>query len=287
MSSAYENEAFSHFYDRLVAEHLPHDDLWIDSVDEIYLEIIRRSFSSTEKEKLVVELGCGTGDNLLNFAKLYTGQHEQVRFVGIDLSEAMLNRAKEKLAINPSIDTIEFHQGNMIKLDGLVESESADCILIPAGTFHHLTNDEERQQLIEQIRRALRSETGLCGIYLLPEAMIHVETSGDDDAGDEEVGEHAERFRMISSKNQQTDDGDWICDQTFTFDGPPKVELNWQLRTCSAKKLIKLFQENDLQVTHCCVNGKDLISYDEYCSLSSLDASKPVIIVFRTRKSTN
>ena len=281
MSSVYDNEAFSHYYDRLVAEHLPHDELWIDTVNKIYLEILQKSFQCESKKKLVVELGCGTGENLLKFAEFYAEKREEIRFIGIDLSEAMLNRAKEKLRINSSIDTIEFYQGNMTKFDGLVESQSADCILIPAGTFHHLISDEERQQLIEQIHRALRSGTGLCGIYLLPEAMIHIETS------EENQDDQDERFRLIEGKTRRTTDGEFICNQTFTFDGPPKIQLNWQLRTCSSTKLMKLFQENHFQVTHCCVNGKDLISYDEYCSLSSLDASKPVIIVVRTRKNTN
>ena len=276
MAYAYDNDDFSRYYDTLVSEHLPQADLWIDTVGKIYADVIQRTIVDEHSSTLVVDLGCGTADDLISFQELFATKN--LHFLGIDLSQAMLDRAKEKLK-NLSASAIELRQGNITNFSSYLENRLADCILLPAGTFHHLITDRERQEFLNHVQRSLRPVTGLCAVYLLPDAMIHVEPSKE--ASD------PTKFQMIAAENQQQADQDWVCQQRFAFDGPPKIELAWKLRTCSAEKLIALFLANQFEVMFCCVNGKDLITYDAYRSLSSMDHSTPVILVVRTKNSIN
>jgi ubiquinone/menaquinone biosynthesis C-methylase UbiE len=276
MAYAYDNDDFSRYYDTLVSEHLSQVNLWIDTVEKIYADIIRQTIVDEHSTTFVVELGCGTADNLISFQKLFATKN--LHFLGIDLSQAMLDRAKEKLK-NLSASPIELRQGNITSFSTCLEKRLADCILLPAGTFHHLITDHERQEFLNHVRRSLRPATGLCAVYLLPDAMIHAEPSKE--ASD------PTKFQMIAAVNQQQADQEWICQQKFAFNGPPKIELAWQLRTCSAEKLIAIFLANQFEVMLCCVNGNDLITYEAYRSLSSMDHSTPVIIVVRTKNNTN
>jgi SAM-dependent methyltransferase len=275
MSYAYDNDEFSRYYDAFVAEHLPADVYWLNTVKNIYTEVIQQTVIANQPT-IVVELGCGTGENLIYLKNSF--QNENIQFIGIDHSQAMLDRAKEKL-INQSAISIEFLHGDLTNFSKCLETKIIDCILLPAGTFHHLITDIERQEFINNIRQTLRSETGLFLIYLFPDSLIHVEptpTSTDQ-----------EKLRLISAENIQQTDQEWLCQQTFEFDIPPKIELSWQLRTCSISKLIHLFLSNNFQVIFCCLNGKDLLSYNEEIASSLKNISTPVILVFRTIKNTN
>jgi len=71
------------------------------------------------------------------------------------------------------------------------------------------------------------------------------------------------------------------------FNIPPKIELSWQLRTCSISKLIHLFISNNFELSFCCLNGKDIQLYNEDIASSLKNISTPVILIFRTIKNTN
>ena len=261
MAYAYDDDDFSRYYDTLVHEHLPQENLWIDTVGRLYADVIQRTIVDEHSDTLVVDLGCGTAEDLIYFQEVFADR--KLRFIGIDLSQAMLDRAKEKLR-NLSSSAIELRQGNITNFSACLEKQLADCILLPAGTFHHLITDHERQEFLNHVRRSLRPVTGLCAVYLLPDSMIHVEMSNDSP--------NPSKFQMVAAENHQHTDQEWICQQTFAFDGPAKGELTWQLRTCSPAKLIDLFLANQLEVVLCCVNGKDLITYEAFRSLSSVES---------------
>ncbi|CAF3663468.1 unnamed protein product [Rotaria sp. Silwood1] len=275
MSYAYDNDEFSRYYDTFVAEHVPHDIYWTNTVKQVYTEIIQRTFCDNQ-QKIIVELGCGTGENLIYFQEYF--QNKDLKFIGIDHSYAMLNRAKEKL-INQSNNQIEYLHGSLTNFANYFETQKIDCILLPAGTFHHLITDNERQEFINNIQRTLRIETGLFAIYLFPDSLIHIESVDKSETED--------KLKLISVENIQQNDNEWLCKQTFEFNVPPKVEISWQLRTCSTFKLINLFISNNFEILYCCLNGKDLLPYNENISYSLMNNSTPVIIVFRTIKNTN
>jgi len=154
-----------------------------------------------------------------------------------------------------------------------------DCILLPAGTFHHLITDIDRQELINNIQQTLRPETGLFLIYLFPDSLIRVELTHN--SNDEE------KLKLISAENIQQTDNEWLCKQTFEFNIPPKIELSWQIRTCSIAKLIHLFISNNFELVFSCLNGKDIQFYNEDLASSLKNISTPVILIFRTIKNTN
>jgi SAM-dependent methyltransferase len=275
MSYAYDNDEFSRYYDTFVAEHIPSDVFFLKTVKNVYAEIIQRTFIDNQCT-IALELGCGTGENLIYLKNFF--KNRNIKFIGIDHSQAMLDRAREKL-IDQSINSIEYLHGNLTNFSECLEAKTVDCILLPAGTFHHLITDTERQELISNIQQKLRPETGLFAIYLFPDSLIHVEpTSNSNDQ---------EKLKLISAENIQQSDNEWICKQIFEFDIPPKIELSWQLRTCSISKVIHLFISNNFQLIFCCLNGKDLQLYNENIVSSLNNISTPVILVFRTIKNTN
>jgi len=275
MSYAYDNDEFSRYYDSFVAEHIPVDIYWINTVKNVYTEIIQRTFLNNQCTT-IIELGCGTGENLIYFQNYF--QNQNIKLIGIDHSQVMLDRAKEK-SLNQSINSIEFLHGNLTNFSKCLETKIIDCILLPAGTFHHLITDSERQEFIINIQQTLRPETGLFGIYLFPDSLIHIERTVHSNV--------EEKFKLISTENIQQTDNEWICKQTFEFNIPPKIKLSWQLRTCSILKLIHLFSSNNFEVIFCCLNGKDLLFYNENIVSSLNNISTPVILIFRTIKNTN
>jgi SAM-dependent methyltransferase len=275
MSYAYDNDEFSRYYDAFVAEHVSADVYWTGTVNQIYTDVIQRTFIDN-RCAIVVELGCGTGENLIYLKNNF--QNKNIKFIGIDHSEAMLTRAKEKL-INQSNNSIEFLHGNLTNFSECLVTKLIDCILLPAGSFHHLITDIERQQFLTNLQQTLRPETGLFLIYLLPDSLIRFEATPNTNS--------EEKFQLISTENIQQSDSEWICKQTFEFNIPPKIELSWQLRTCLISKLIQLFLSNNFEAIFCCLNGKDLLTYNENILLTLNHISTPVILVFRTIKNTN
>jgi SAM-dependent methyltransferase len=274
MSYAYDNDEFSRYYDKFV-DNLPRDVFWIDTVDKIYAELIERTFVDNQRT-VVVELGCGTGKSLISYGDTF--KNKDIKLIGIDHSQVMLDRAKEKL-INQSNNSIEFLHGSLTNFADCLETKIIDCILLPAGTFHHLITDNEREMMIDNIQQTLRPKTGLFVIYLMPEPFIRVEPTDNSNSED--------KLKLISAENIQQTDNEWICKQIFEFNAPPKTEISWQIRTCSIRKLINLFLSKNFEPILCCLNGKDLLSYNENLSSSLIDNTTPVILVFHTIKNTN
>ena len=275
MAYAYDNEEFSRYYDTFVAEHVSNDEYFTDTVQQVYDEVIRRSFIPNQRA-IVVDLGCGTGDDLMHFQNHF--RNDNVQFIGIDHSQAMLTRAKEKLT-NQAKHPIELLHGDLTNFAQCLPMKPVDCILLPAGTFHHLHSKTDREQFVRNLVQVLRPDTGLFSIYLMPDAFIHTELPPTENT--------EEKFRLISTENlPQTDDEEWICKHTFELNVPPRIELSWQLRTCSIPKLIELLHSHGLEMLFFCLNGKDLLSYDEHLLSSLKSSSTPVILVFRTIKHT-
>ncbi|CAF4434744.1 unnamed protein product, partial [Adineta steineri] len=135
------------------------------------------------------------------------------------------------------------------------------------------------------IQQPLRPQTGLFAIYLMPDCYIYIGEPPIDNSNNQD------RLQLISVENTQqnnSNNGEWICKQTFEFNIPPKIELSWQLRTCNISKFIQLFLQNNFEPVFCCLNGKELLSYDEnISSFLNNNNSTPVILVFRSIKNTN
>lgn len=96
----------------------------------------------------VLDVGCGTGRIALDLAQ----QGHEV--VGIDLSEAMLQAAQEKLAKLPADvrQRVKLAQGDMTGFD---LGRTFDLIIIPFRSFQHLLTPEEQKACLACIHRHL------------------------------------------------------------------------------------------------------------------------------------
>lgn len=78
-----------------------------------------------------LDAGCGTGNTVLALAR----QFPEARFVGVDLCEASLNKARQR-ATAEQIQNVEFIQANLLELD---LGRTFD-VIVSFGVLHHLTD---------------------------------------------------------------------------------------------------------------------------------------------------
>lgn len=121
-------------------------DFISDTYDAIFLDPISRAEDAVVKAMLkerlkpgvrVLDCGCGTG-----LGRTLTSAITQ-DYVGVDLSEEMIKRARQKHAHGV------FHVGDMARMDFL-EDESFDCVMALHGAFSHVPDD--RRAAAEMMR---------------------------------------------------------------------------------------------------------------------------------------
>ena len=95
------------------------------------------------KNKKILDLGCGYGDNCLEFIN-----NDAEKVIGIDISEKMLKEAKEK---NQN-DRIEYHNIDMQDIDKI--SEKFD-IVFSSLAFHYI---EDFKLLLKKINNLLNED---------------------------------------------------------------------------------------------------------------------------------
>lgn len=102
----------------------------------------------------VLDLACGPANQLALMARM----HPQSRFIGVDASETMLQRARET-AERLGVSNIEFRQGDMARLDGFADA-SVD-VIVSTMALHHLADLHHLQQAGLEMRRVLKPDGGL------------------------------------------------------------------------------------------------------------------------------
>lgn len=100
----------------------------------------------------ILDIGCGNGRLYQMFADLSiypenSLESRRVCYTGIDQSEELIVRAKEKFS------EAEFVVGNMIALPF---QESSFDVIYCIAAFHHLPKDELRLQALQEMRRVLK-----------------------------------------------------------------------------------------------------------------------------------
>jgi len=103
----------------------------------------------------VLELGCGSGRLLIPLAR---AGHQ---LVGVDNAEAMLARARQRLAAEPPAvrERVTLVHGDMLDLDW---AGQFGFIFVPYNTLMHLDSDQKRT-LFRQVRCHLKAE----GLFLI------------------------------------------------------------------------------------------------------------------------
>ena len=100
--------------------------------------------------KEVVDLGCGPATQLVQIAEL----NPETSFHGIDLSDTMLDRARE-YAQERKVSNVRFSKCDITKLD-LLGDASADGVMTTM-VLHHLPTLEHLRSCFREIARILRS----------------------------------------------------------------------------------------------------------------------------------
>jgi ubiquinone/menaquinone biosynthesis C-methylase UbiE len=99
---------------------------------------IRQSFREIVKTypaESMLEIGCGTGLDLVHFAKI----HPQLKISGIDISSEMVKLSKEKLAENGCFN-VEVLSGSADEVDSLLSNQKFDVIYVFFGTLNTVEN---------------------------------------------------------------------------------------------------------------------------------------------------
>lgn len=117
----------------------------------------------------VLDLGCGPANQLAMIARL----NPDVRFVGIDLSEPMLQRARE-LTTAQQLTNVSFHQGSITDLSEFASS-SVDAVMSTV-VLHHLPDQAALQKTFSEAARVLKKGGGVYMVdfgHLCSEDSIH------------------------------------------------------------------------------------------------------------------
>ncbi|CAF0789751.1 unnamed protein product [Didymodactylos carnosus] len=286
---AYDDEDFSQFYDKMV-ENLPSHEYWLDTIDNLYINIVRKSLIHIKDSVgRVIELGTGTATTLLSLKNHLSIDNRTMDLIGVDNSKVMLQRAIEKIDKNDNIN-IRFHliQASLTDFAEKLpfEHHSIDCILLTAGTFHHLITDQERIMCLNNIHQFLKFHTGLGMIYLIPECAIHIDDSLVKE-DEEKINENDNNYQFISQKRTNWQDKinqDWYCEQIFQLKKGKDINrtLKWTIRTCTPKYLINLLMKNGFKPVYYCLNGIDLINSDQINLKDDDVFITPFIVVFQT-----
>lgn len=126
-------------YDRLARAYLenlsyPHTEAYIAYWDRVLMDELRPPYAT------VAEICCGAGE------ASWLLRNEVSRAVGVDISTAMLARARSRFPV----DRFAFVQGDATRLP--LESEKFDAVFMIGGVHH--VND--RHALFSEIRRILK-----------------------------------------------------------------------------------------------------------------------------------
>jgi arsenite methyltransferase len=115
----------------------------------------------------VLDLACGPATQLGMLARL----NPDARFVGIDLSEEMLDRARRHIA-ELTLDNVEVRPGDITALDGIGDG-TVDAV-VSTMSLHHLPSFEQLDATFAEARRVLKPGGG---VYLADFGHLNSERS--------------------------------------------------------------------------------------------------------------
>ncbi|MEF8833107.1 MAG: class I SAM-dependent methyltransferase [Candidatus Thermoplasmatota archaeon] len=211
-----------------------------------------------------LELACGTGRVTIPLAE------KGFEITGLDISESMLERAREKLS-KKEVD-IELIKGDMrdFSLD-----KTFDTILLPANTLQVLIELEEYESLFSNVHQHLSQEGRF--IFEIFNPDFEILTDSLDEASDEEseVIEYEDPYGNGKVKVTEKRDYDPTThilnlDWFYYINDELEVVKDWELRILFPKEIDALLRYNGLNVE------KKYGDFD--CSEFSKDSATQIII---------
>lgn len=132
--------AIAHDYDSF---HAGHPLLDLDQT------IIEQHLPAPNDSSRLIDLGCGTGRNVIRLASLGW------KVLAVDLSQSMLDVVADKIASLPHRERIETLHANMVQLDPVPDA-SADAILCMYSSFGMVRGASNRRRVLQHVHRILK-----------------------------------------------------------------------------------------------------------------------------------
>jgi arsenite methyltransferase len=133
----------------------------------VYLFHTAHMCEVTRPGDTVVDLACGPATQLAQFARL----NPDVNFIGIDLSEPMLARARENVE-SLNLHNVELRHGDISELSSL--SDQSVDVVVSSMALHHLPTVSLLTKTFSQVKRVLRQGGG---IYMADFGRLRAEKS--------------------------------------------------------------------------------------------------------------
>ncbi len=128
---------FSYVYDYFM-DNIPYDE-WFENILDIF---DKYNFNP----KTILDLGCGTGELTSKFAK------KGYLMVGIDLSEHMINVAKQK---NEELNVNVIYQVQDMTTFNL--SQKVDCMISTCDSYNYVLDDNDLQKSFKKVYEYLNN----------------------------------------------------------------------------------------------------------------------------------
>lgn len=123
-------------------------------LEPIYLYLALQASGTIPRGGRVLDFACGPCNQLSMLAKL----HPDTEFVGLDLSDTMLDQARRTLD-QQGLRNVELVRGDMRQLDGFADA-SFDAVFSTLS-LHHLPTAADLGQATRAVRRVLRPQGGV------------------------------------------------------------------------------------------------------------------------------
>jgi ubiquinone/menaquinone biosynthesis C-methylase UbiE len=206
---------------------------------------------SHDKNKTILDIGCGTGRHSIELSK------RGYNVTGIDLSESMLSKAKEKASAQ-SLDI------NFIKQDARelpFDKEFDLALMICEGSFPLMETDEMNFRILQNAQRALKINgkfifTTLNGLFPLFHSVKEFLDSNKKEGNSALVKNSFDlmTFRDTNVTTFEDDSGnkkELLCNERYYVPS----EINWLLKSLNFKTVeiygakLGAFSRNDLLTT--------------------------------------
>jgi 2-polyprenyl-3-methyl-5-hydroxy-6-metoxy-1,4-benzoquinol methylase len=197
----------------------------IGEVDFIEKEI------NYNKSFRILDIGCGTGRHSIELAK------RGYNVVGIDLSESMLKRAKEK-AKNENVE-VDFIQADARHLNFNNKFDLA--IMLCEGAFPLMETDEMNYAILQNAATALKQNgklifTTLNGLFPLFHSVKDFVNKNSSEGTSKENTFDLMTFRDVSTFEFEDDDGSkktLLCNERYYVPS----EITWLLKSLGFKRI--------------------------------------------------
>lgn len=179
------------------------------------------------KQKRILDIGCGTGRHSIELAK------RGYQITGIDLSESMLNQAKEKASAMEL--NVDFQQYDARALPFINEFDLV--VMICEGAFPLMETDEMNYQILQNAAKSLKDDgklifTTLNGLFPLFHSVKDFLASKTEE-GNAVYGDHSFDLMTFRDRNTTTIEDDLgnvkelDCNERYYVPS----EISWMLKS--------------------------------------------------------